>query len=367
MSLPSQPPDTPTGEQVLVDDIMVDILKECLQKWGPQGRSELLVLNRSISRGIYRSFYGTIRLSKAKAVRSLCKTILFHPSRLRDFKTLWAIVGPHKPLFPAFPTSSYPEGYLPVDPDEAQANGIVRNEIDALAHIVQACSAFVQNLTLVTQRRYLVLEDVLGRIALPRLTALEIPASLYLKMSPSQVPNLRQLRLSVDMDDPNNCTRFLESQDFRGFEQLRYVYIAYGNILGHENTIQVHLFDIRVGTGVRVVALEFDEGEGTALEMASMLDYVAHPCVVLVMNDRWVEDKVDRLVISHGLPAPGTVQARRVAKLRDLILGLSVEECICVWQPLEGKVAERWSSFKEHYNDDEQADVLEGPELFVMV
>ncbi|KAK7029666.1 hypothetical protein VNI00_014364 [Paramarasmius palmivorus] len=355
----------PTGNQVLANDIMVEILKNCLRKWGPQGRSGFLVFNRDISRGIYRSFYETVRLSKAKAVRALCQTVLFQPQRLRDIKTLWTAVGFDRPSFPAFPTSSYPEGYLAIE--EEGEDAIVRSEVAGLAHLIEACSAFVQCLTIVTDCRFLVLEESFGRITLSQLTALEVPAWLYLKLSPSQVPNLSRLRLSVDMDNPNNSFQFLESQDFRGFGQLSHLYIAYGHVLGHENTIQAHLFDIRVGPEMQVVGLEFDEGEGTALDMASMLDYVAHPCIVLVMNEEWVENEVDRLIISHGMPAPGTTQAVRVARLMDLILGIGVEECACVWKPIEEKVAERWAWFKERYNDDEQAEVLEGPELFVMV
>ncbi|KAK7043035.1 hypothetical protein VNI00_008773 [Paramarasmius palmivorus] len=357
-----------TNEQVLVDDILIDIFKDCLQRWGPQGRRDFMVFNRKISERhsrlkaaflrILRTFYGIVQLTKAKSLLSLCQTILFNPDRLRYIHTMCAVLGPTRPLFPAFPTSIYPEGYNPVlDCDDP----ITAKEVEGLAHVIQACSSFLRNLAIVTQRQYPALGEQFGRLSLQRVTSLEVPAWLFVKLTPGQVPSMTHLRVSVDMDDPRFGEPFLEYQDFRGFQQLEHLYIAYGNVLGHENSIQVHLFDIRVGGAVQVVAVECDEGDSTALERPTMLDYVAHPCVVLVMHDRCVEDEIDRLVSSQGFPQ----QPLLMERLNDMILGLSTDQCTCVWEPLKEKVASRWRDFEERYDDDEKAEVLASSELFV--
>ncbi|KAK7060736.1 hypothetical protein VNI00_000468 [Paramarasmius palmivorus] len=345
------------NNRLVAADNVIEIMERYLQRQGARGMVVFLLLNKTVTQGVLRHFYRNIQLSSRRSFSALCRTLVMYPPRVRFIRSLWLVFEEIGPLIPVFPTHCYPEGFLPAFPRKRPLD---RGEVEGTAHLVTISSHFLVSLTIGTARYTAELAALLRNIHFPRLAELEVPALLFFTWLPSQLPSLRRLRVSTDMNDLRGAVSVLYTPDFRGFVTLSHLYIAFGNVWGQENAIQVALFEIRTTDTVRAVAIEYDEGEATPFETADILNYGVHPKVVVVMDERWVDGEVDRLI------APSLNPNVREERLRNLILTQSRETASCVWDAIDEKVEERWTFFEGHYNSNRKAEILDGPEMFVL-
>ncbi|KAK7019200.1 hypothetical protein VNI00_018158 [Paramarasmius palmivorus] len=328
-----------------------------LELHGAQGNSHLLLIEPLVTPRLYPAFYRKIKIETRRQAVVLGHTLLLRPERAQYVKSLWFILDTLPPFFPYTMTAKYWSDFRPSSHCKRAIRGC---NIQAVCTILRACAGTVKQLTVITASSFKVLLRLLGHLSLPKLKELDVPEKLFMVMLPARIPSLEKLRLSVNVEDEDTQDLFTPFHDFTAFKSLKWLHIGYGNVDEHGDLLYRMITEIKTNATVDAVVLESERGLHLPMTPDEMRRFCMHPKVVFLLQDDW---RMTEHYIEWVASADRELLYERALELPSEDIAQDM-----VQDMIPAKVVERWKNFESDLDiiEEDRADVLDGPEVFVL-
>ncbi|KAL0577388.1 hypothetical protein V5O48_004605 [Marasmius crinis-equi] len=271
---------------VVPDDIVVYICEMAINANRYHRSSSLLLLKRSVTPMLYRTFYKEIAVFRRKPLRELNRTLLLHPRRIEYIETLFIRVS-------GAPTRDFRNfDYVPAELyAKTFPSPILRRDIPAVVTLIQRCSSNVVNLAVDGGPAFPDLVRCFLVCSFPKLEQLQAPGSSIFPQAQwllsnlgwirrrmldrnSRFPKLRRIHLVYTRNQ--FYTRGAQVVDFSSFPQLLEARISFFSFLIHQ--VVTTISNIRIGN-IQCLVVEDQGGQRLPFDESDNAQF--HPSLLL--------------------------------------------------------------------------------------